>query len=233
MSPVEGELRAHPFPSALVGARQAGRAGWLDELLAWRPDAALDLDELAERYDGSQALLRFLLAREPGSAWLDRLWAVQARSAEHIAALEPEWLAWLVGLDALAVIGERTRTGAERERARAAALLPILAERGAPELATRAADELALDLLADPACRAAAATFLLFFRAAALDPVDLARLESSDDASQVLTAQALRARRRETPDMDAARSAWSRLTELERISCATEAALLPGLVEGR
>jgi hypothetical protein len=73
-----------------------------------------------------------------------------------------------------------------------------------------------------------AAAFLLFFRAKALRPEDVELLSRSDDPAAILTAQALRARRKEPVDLECARAAWRRLPEGDRARCAVLETLLPG-----
>lgn len=225
------DLHEPVFAPALVGARAGAGPGTLAALLAWSRAERLPAEEAAARYERAQALVAFLVAHAPGETWRARLAAVHALSDEELLALEPEWLAWLGALDAVAVLRARSASDDPEVRAEAAGALPVLAEHGAPELATRAADELALALLADPLTLPAAATFLLYYRAAALTRADLEALERAPDPGRALVAGALRARRDEPVDLARARAAWSRLSAHERERCAVLAFQLPGLEE--
>jgi hypothetical protein len=133
-----------------------------------------------------------------------------------LLAQEPAWLAWLAELDALARIRAGARSASKSVRARSIGVMPTLAESGAKELFTRAADELAMEMLVDPACTEPAATFLIFFRARELKADDLERLGRSTDPAAILTAQALHSRRKEPVDLEQARSALQHVPQEDR-----------------
>jgi hypothetical protein len=226
----DGRLRERDFPAALVAARKTAARGTVAALLAWTHADDLTRAERAVRYDQSQALLRFLVARTPGGTFADRVRRVHALGGEAIVALEPEWLRWLQSLDALAAIRAEAVRPDARDRARGAALLPVLAERGAPELASRAADELALSLLADAATRESAATFLLFFRTKDLTPGDVASLRGAGDPAVALVGEALAAKRGEPFDARRAQTIFDGIPAAER-SASTIAAHVLGLTQ--
>lgn len=223
--------RAAVYPVALLQARASASEGTLAELLAWTDNAGLEPQQVGRRYALSQALLRFLMERERAPSVPARIRAVFARADPELALLEPEWLRWLAGHDARSAIATAVKSQDGAVRQRAAAQLPVLAEQGAPELRTRAADELALRLLTDSATDAQAATFLLFFRAGELTSDDVERLATHGSHVERLVAQALRARRGEQPDLEAARSAVEELSAEARARLAFSAVLVPGLVE--
>ncbi len=224
-----GELHAHPFPIYVHAARKTAKPGALAELLRWSYGDDLTVAERSLRYVWAQALFRFLAEEQPAQAFVDRARAVHGLAQDALRGREAAWLEWLGKLDAL----ERIRAGASStsalERALCVGVLPSLAESRVPELFTRAADELALEKLGDPACFEPAVTFLCFFRAKELHAQDLETLERSDDPVLVLAAQALHARRQEPVDLERARGAWRRVPERERAGLSVLAALLPRL----
>ena len=224
-----GELHAHPFPIYVHAARRTAKPGALAELLRWSYGDDLTVAERSLRYVWAQALFRFLAEEQPSQAFVDRARAVHGLAGDALREREAAWLAWLGKLDAL----ERIRAGASStsalERALCVGVLPSLAESRVPELFTRAADELALEKLGDPACFEPASTFLCFFRAKELRAQDLETLERSSDPALQLVAQALHARRKEPVDLDRARAAWGQVPEPERTRLSVLAALLPRL----
>lgn len=229
MDEIDGTLEREPFPRALVHARAAYRDGVLDELLEWRRHDGKSSEERAALYIQAHALMRYLTDRAGAGDVLQAAFAVRSLSDDEIRSREHDWESWLRGLDALETIAGGVRHGTAEQRAEYASRLPILAEQGAAELATRQADALALELLDDPACARSAATFLLYFRARALPESDVAALCGSDDPVHGLVGQALRVRRGQPLDLEAARSAWSRLLEEERRSWAVLRGLIPEL----
>jgi hypothetical protein len=222
------EVELHPFPPNLLRAREWAKPGSLAVLFGWETTEELPPEDLSRRYVWAQALFRFLCEQRTEERFEARARAVMELGERQILAREPEWLAWLARLDALECVRAGAKSPSASERARYAGAMPSLAENGARELFTRDADELALALLVDPACMPSAATFLLYFRAKALRTEDLARLSLSEDPAVILTAQALRARRKEPVDLECARAAWRRLPENDRARCAVLEALLPG-----
>ncbi len=222
-------LATQVFPSELIRARDSAGPGSVARLLDWRHTDDITAAERARRYAEAQALLRFLLERAPGTGLVERARAVRALQPEAVAACEPEWLDWLAGLDALAAVRSAVRTGSAEERVEAAHALGDLLSAGAAELASREADELALELLADPAASQKAFVFLCFFRARALTEADLAGLGSASDPALRLTAHALRAKRSESVDLADARAALARLSEDERASVLLQTRMIPGL----
>ncbi len=231
MPVAEGTLRTSLFPVGLIEARSWARPGSVHELLDWEVWDDLPMAERALRYDASQALFRFLVERQAEGSWMQRVRAVGAMSDEQVAALDAAWLAWLRDLDALERIRAGVSSSSPKERGQSASLLPILAERGARELFRPEADQLALDLLADPATASAASTFLLYFRARDLGETDVASLCASDDPVRCLTGTALRARRGEPFDLARAQAAWSPLSKRERDELVAQKSLIPGLVD--
>ncbi len=229
MRPAGGELRAQPFPVYLSAARKWAKPGMLQQLLRWSYADELSLTERSLRYVCAQALFRYLFEQQSGGGFLDRARAIAELGEPALTAREAAWLEWLAGLDAL----ERIRAGAHAasaaERSLNVGAMPVLAESGVPELLTRAADELALEMLGDPGCVDSAVTFLIFFRASELRAQDIDVLDRSDDPGRVLAAQALHARRKEPVDLERARAAWQRVPERERSNLSVPAALLPGL----
>ncbi len=220
------------FPRALLDARRMAATGAIDELLTWRAGDALASETSVRRYALSHALFRFLFERAngaDGASFVERTRELCALDASALRALEPEWLAWLSKLDALEAVRRGTQSSSAEERGRAASRLPSLAEAGAPELRTRAADELALALLGEPSTRAGAATFLCYFRERALTDEDLRALETSSDAARRVTACALRARRGERVDLARARASWDALEDADRSALSVAAALIRGL----
>lgn len=211
-----GELRAHPLPPHLLLARQSAGPGSLAKLLAWRREFDITDAERELRYVWAQALLRYLLEAETRPGFVDRARAIMNLGEAAIQAQEAAWLDWLANLDALERIRRGARSTIESERTVSIGEMPILAAAGASELLTRAADELALEMLADPACVHSAAMFLLFFRASALTEADIAQLVRSDDPALILVAQALRVKRQEPVDLELAQSAWDRVPEQQR-----------------
>jgi hypothetical protein len=232
MRSAEGALHAHPFPPYLLVARMHAQPGALQQLLRWSYTDDLSDSERSLRYVWAHALFRYLFEQQAQGGFLERARAIADLGEQALLAREPAWLAWLAGLDAL----ERIRAGAHSaspvERSLCSGVLPVLAESGAPELATRAADELALELLGDPVCVDPAATFLIFFRAPELRAQDIEELDRSDDPGRVLTAQALHARRKEPVDLERARAAWQRVPERERDRLVVPVSLIPGLSGG-
>lgn len=227
---LDGEMRPDPFPASLVKARHEVTPGELSRLLAWsNAGDDLTLEQRRSRYAQAETLLRFLLERSPESDFAARLRQVHALDERAIAALEPEWLSWLGEQDALVVVRrELASTSAERRR-RAAALLPILAEAGASELFSEAADALALGALRDPETFEPASTFLVFFRASSLSGAALAALEASGDPREALLAATLRAKRGEPFDLDRARAIWNGLDPGSRARFGVAAVSIPGL----
>jgi hypothetical protein len=224
----ESEVELHPFPPNLLRAREWATPGSLALLFGWNTAEELPPAELSRRYVWAQALFRFLCEQRTEERFEARARAVMELGEKTILAREPEWLAWLAHLDALECIRAGAKSSSASERARYVDAMPNLAENGATELFTREADELALALLVDPACMRSAAAFLLFFRAKALRPEDVELLSRSDDPAVILTAQALRARRKEPVDLECARAAWRRVPEGDRARCAVLETLLPG-----
>ncbi|MFN0059848.1 MAG: hypothetical protein ACKVX7_15425 [Planctomycetota bacterium] len=227
------ELRAHPFPPTLIDARRTAGVGSVAELLRWTRDSAPLAADRTRLYNHAQALFRFLRARAEdravGSRFHEQSRAVLALDDSSILALEAEWLRWLASLDALAAIRAGVWSATRDERAEFASLLPRLAERGAAELATPAADELALVLLGDAACEQEAASFLVFFRSAALTEADVARLCEAREPARALTGFALRARRKEPFDLERARAIWDAVPESDRDRYAMQSAMIPKL----
>jgi hypothetical protein len=211
--------------AALVHARDDARPGTVRELLAWRHSDELAPADVALRYDESQALLRFLVGRTAPGSFAERLRGVLRLSDDEIVALEPAWLGELASIDVLAQVRSGVASASRRERSDAAGLLPILAQQAA-ELRTRAADELALGLLADPATREGASTFLVFLRANDLRPADLDALRASAAPAVVVCGEAVRARRGEAFDIRRARQAWSDLPSDEKRSVPSAAHVL-------
>jgi hypothetical protein len=224
----EGEVELHPFPPNLLHARAWATPGSLALLFAWQTSEELPPEDLSRRYVWAQALFRFLCEQRTEERFEARARAVMELGEKEILAREPEWLAWLAHLDALECIRAGAKSSSASERARCIGVMPELAQNGARELFTREADELALDMLVDPACMPSAARFLLYFRARALRTEDVEHLSLSADPAVILTAQALRARRKEPVDLECARAAWRRLPESDRARCAVFEALLPG-----
>jgi len=227
---LDGEARWHPFPETLVSARAAFAPGDVARLLAWSLAAdGLTGEGRALRYAQAEALLRFLLERSSGTDFVARLREVHALDEKNIAALEPEWGAWLQAQNALAVVCRELASPSPERRYQAAALLPVLAENGACELFSEAADTLALAALRDEQTFGSAATFLVFFRARSLSGGALAELGASRDPREVLLAAALHAQRGESFDLDRARTIWNELDSRSRASCSAPASVIPGL----
>jgi hypothetical protein len=214
----EGALHAHPFPPHLLLARQSAQAGALGELLRWDYGDEMSDSERSRRYVWAEALFRFLLERQAPGDFLEQARGIRGLGEPALRELEAAWLQWIAKLDALERI----------ERSGCIDVMPMLAEARVPELFTRAADELALSKLGDPACVDPAATFLLFFRAGELRAEDIQALEQSQEPMRELTAQALHARRKEPVDLERARLAWQRVPEAERGRLIVQLALLPG-----
>jgi hypothetical protein len=226
----DDETRWHPFPTALVLARDAFAPGETARLLAWSAtDDGLTEACRALRYAQAEALLRFLLELSSGSDFVARLRWVHALDEPAIAALEPEWSAWLQAQDALATVRRELASPSPEQRHEAAALLPVLAEAGARELLSEAADTVALGALRDSQTFEPASTFLAFYRARSLSGDALSELCASKDPREVLLAAALRARRGESFDFDRAQTIWSELDPTSRASCVVLASLIPGL----
>lgn len=225
-----GALRPHPFPPEVFFARATVTKGSVAKLLRWR---LVDGGSHAERqrlYREAQALVRFLVEREAATEdWLARVRAVHALDDATIEALEPEWIEWLAKLDPIGAIRRGAHSTSSWERTESAALLPVLAEHHVPELATRDADVLALDLLDEPVASGSAARFLIYFRARALEGADLETLARSAVPARRLTAYALRAQRGEHVDLDDARALWASVSERDRARFASQAASIPGL----
>jgi hypothetical protein len=227
---LDGETRWHPFPATLVSARAAFVPGDVARLLAWSAaDNGIRMENRALRYAQAEALLRFLLERSSGADFVARLREVRALDEQTIAALEPEWGAWLQAQDALATVRRELASPSPERRREAAALLPVLAEAGARELFSEAADTLALAALCDEQTFGPASTFLAFFRARSLSGNALAELGASRDPREVLLAAALHAQRGEPFDLDRAQSIWNELDPMARLSCSAPARLIPGL----
>jgi hypothetical protein len=222
---LDSETRWHPFPATLVSARAAFVPGDVDRLLAW---SIITVEGRAKRYAQAEALLRFLLERSSGTDFVARLRQVRALDGKTIAALEPEWGAWLQAQDALATVRRELTSPSPERRREAAALLPVLAEAGARELFSEAADTLALAALRDEQTFGPASTFLAFFRARSLSGDALAELGASREPREVLLAAALHAQRGEPFDLDRAQSIWNELDPMARLSCSA-ARLIPGL----
>ena len=230
---LDSEMRWHPFPETLVSSRAAFAPGDVARLLAWSlHDDGLTVEGRALRYAQAEALLRFLLERSSGTDFAARLREVRTLDEKAIAALEPEWGAWLQAQDALAVVRRELAAPSPERRHEAAALLPVLAENGARELFSEAADSLALAALRDEQTFGSAATFLVFFRARSLSGDALAELGASRDPRQVLLAAALHAKRGEPFDLDRARTLWNGLDARSRATCGVLAASIPGLRDG-
>jgi hypothetical protein len=226
---VHGEWRASLYPSALLGARTSVSRGTIARLLAWRSNEGIGPAERKRLYAESQALFRFLMLRVPGARAADRIRAVARTGEGELVGYEAGWLAWLGGLDALAAIRAGLASGEGTERSEAAALLPALAEEGAGELSQREADELALDALADPLTDAEAARFLVYFRAGSLRETDVERLARSRSPVERLVAYALRARRGEPLDLEAAQATLAALDGNARTRLMVVAHVIPGL----
>jgi len=226
----EGELHANPFPWSLQLARKSALPGTLAALLAWRRTDDLSAVERSQRYVWAQALLRYLLEQRTEESLDARARAVKGLDVKQIATEEPNWLAWLAGLDALARIRAGAHSPIESERAIAVGEMPSLAASGAAELLTRAADELAIEMVVDPACTSPAATFLLYFRARELTPDDVERMSRSTDPAAILTVEALHATREEPVDAQRVRSAWQRIAENDRARFAVLEALLSNVL---
>jgi hypothetical protein len=225
------KLQPHVFPPALIAARESASAGTVQELLQWKLDDGASLEVRALRYDEAQSLFRFLVARQADGDWLQRARVVLALPDAQIVALEPEWLSWLASLDALEAIRRGVRSTSAGERDMCASLLPILAEQGARELCTHAADELALELVSGRMTSSSAATFLLFFRARALTEEEVAGLSASSDPTLCQTGLALRARRGEPFDLQRAQAAWDGVQQPDRTYLVVQRNLIPGLVD--
>jgi hypothetical protein len=220
-----GRLRERPFPSAIFVARDTARRGTIADLLRWSLRDQQSRETRALRYEQSEALVRFLAERTPGGDWGDRVRRVHALPNDAVLATEPDWLAWLASQDALAAVRAGLARPDPDERARAAALLPVLAG-VARELQSRAADEVALGLLRDPRTRASAETFLVFYRAKDLTPADLAALRADGDPSVVLVGEGLRAQRGEPFDAARAQEIWNALDAKQRIDVGSAAHFL-------
>jgi hypothetical protein len=228
---LDGEMRPHPFPATLVKARDEFVPGDVARLLAWSLADERTVEEHASRYAKAEALLRFLLERSSGSDFVARLRAVRALDEESIAALEPEWRAWLQAQDALAAVRRELAAPFPELRNEGANLLPELAEVGARELLGEDSDTLALVALRDPETFDPAARFLVFFRARALRKDALLVLEASRAPGETLLAAALRARRGEPFDLERARKTWEDLDSRDRSNCYALAHEIPGLLE--
>lgn len=224
-----GRLHETALSEDVIAARATARVGSTRDLLAWT-DNERPIEETQRFYRESQALFRFLHGRASGD-WIERSRSVLALTPDAIHALEGEWLAWLRRIDAIEAIRAGQRSEWTEERVCTAALLPVLAERRVPELATREADELALELVRDRDSRDSAATFLLYFRANDLRSEDVERLSGSKDPVVELTALALRDRRGEPYDERRAAELWSHATDEQRFSAYPQGTLL-GLVGG-
>ncbi len=209
-------LVLHPFPAALIGARQSAEPGTVRELLGWVNTGASSIELRRRRYCESEALFRFLFDHAGEATWIAGARAVHDLDDASIVALEPAWLAWLGRQNALEAVRAGTRSSKASERAEAASWMPGLAERGASELSTRAADELALELLSDPSTWDPAATFLFFFRAHELTEADLADLCRSSEPARSLTGLALRRRRGERVDPKQAYVEWTKVPAADR-----------------
>lgn len=229
---LDGTMRPHPFPRELLQARDQFAAGDVARLLAWSLHGdELTAEERASRYAKSEALLRFLLERSSGADFVARLREVRALDEKGVAALEPEWRAWLHSQDAVAVVRRELAATSPEVRHEGAELLPELAEAGARELFGEAADTLALVALRDPATFDPAARFLVFFRARALSGGVLQVLESSRAPCEALLAAALHAKRGEPFDLDRARKTWNDLDARARKDCGTLPYSIPGLLD--
>lgn len=230
MSVASGKLRAEVFPGDYVSARASVVTGRLATLLNWRHTDVITGVERTQRYCDARTLLRFLLERTPGATLKERCRSILALPDGFVLALESEWITWLGEHDALAAIRAQLRSESREEHLEAVHALCGLRAAGAEELDTRAADELALGLLTDRELGGRAFDFLYFFRAQALTEVDLERLRISDDPALELSSYALRARRGEPFDLEAARKALEKIPEAERDRRVnTQVLMTPGL----
>lgn len=229
MSVVSGQLRAEVFPGDFVLARTTVVPGRAATLLKWRHTDVITGAERTQRYVDARTLLRFLLERTPGATLKERGRAVLSLPDGFVLALEAEWIAWLGEQDALVAIRTGLRSEAREEREEAVSALSILHASGAKELDTREADELALGLLPDRELGSRAFDFLYFFRAKALTEVDLERLRISDDPVLELSSYALRDKRGEPFELEAARTALEKIPDAERMRVNTHVIVTPGL----
>lgn len=218
------------YPHRWITARATLREGALVELLAWRRGETLAAERGERLYAHAHAFFRFLLEREASGTFLEKVRRIHALPDAELAALEPAWLAWWRALDPLEAVRIGAHAPDPADRDRAASRMPVLAESRVPEFATRAADELALDLLSDPAAREGAARFLLFFRVYNLLAADLERLERDALPAVRLVAAALRVKREERCDLERAYADWGAVSADERATLLLVSATIPGLV---
>jgi hypothetical protein len=221
------ELIAHPFPPMLIMARDTAHAGSVAELLHWERNDTVDEITRSRYYVQSLAFFRFLCERQPSGTWLERARAAWDLDDAHVLALESEWLTWLAHIDVVAEIRRGTQSKSAAQRTEAAQLLPYLAAGKTKDVLTRAADELAIELLNDRDATEPASTFLLIFRAKQLTDADVDHLAASTEPGLVLVAEALHAQRKEFVDADRARAAWSRLSAADQLRFGAAHALIP------
>lgn len=221
-----GGLEPAPFPTAWVAARRATRPGDLAQLIDWRLHDETDAARRALRYDQAESAVRFLLEFEPGASLGERVESLSRRGREEWLAREPQWIERLRASDALATIAAGLADPDASRRRRAAASLSILAEAGAEELATPAADELALRAAVEAETFDSAATFLCFFRARELAVERIGTLEASGLARERLLARALRSRRGESISASAVAADFAAMDAVDRARCTVLASLL-------
>jgi len=205
-----------PLPPELLAARCAQEPIDLAALVRWEASDLNQPPHATERRWRCQALARFLMQRSGASDWGEAVRRTAALPARDVEALEPAFREWLLALDPLGRVQELADSVEPSERALAASLLSLYAERDPQALGTPAADTLALGLLEHPECKARASSFLVFFAARRLSPGAIERLQSSGDPVQELTALAIRARRGEPVDLDHARSVEAGLSPEQR-----------------
>ncbi|MBK7874170.1 MAG: hypothetical protein IPJ77_00180 [Planctomycetes bacterium] len=92
------------YPHRWITARATLREGALAELLAWRRGEALEAGRGERLYAHAHTFFRFLLEREPGGTFLEKVRRIHALPDAELAALEPAWLAWWRALDPLETV---------------------------------------------------------------------------------------------------------------------------------
>ena len=197
-------LELDPIPIPLAVARLKHREVPLDDLLTWDPAFARD-GPVA--YALAQSLVRFLAGHPASPDIRARAASLAQLRTEDVLAREREWRDWLDSLDALTSVRELAARDASHRRI-AAAKLCELAEFGDESVLSSAGDRFAIELLSERDTRVSAATFLLFFRARAINEGSLPALASAPDPGVRLVCFALRQRRGERGDADTIAATW-------------------------
>lgn len=204
-------------PEPVLALRGQLEPGAVRRLLAWRPIGANETsaDEFVN-YHISHALVLFLMLRDGEGSFLERAKRLADMPTDALLAAEPEWLAWLDGLDPVlevqraAASGDWMRHDRALERMGSWARAPewsVFRQRPYVEFAALSVDRRETAYWAS--------TYLLEQAKVVRDEV-VAELAASATPFRFLTGQALRVRRGGDADQERVQAVWDRLSHRDK-----------------